>query len=187
MAVIVVGGQAKHVGKTKLACQIISSFPDRHWIAIKIAGHIHQPVGSELRKETPGFSIWEQVEPLPPSDTARFLEAGARRALLLCASEPNLLDAWTAARALAPEGTVILESTRAPLFLKPDLFLLVLDPAQPDYKDSARQQLGNVDAIVWNRTPGHVGGATNVPSFLAQESGLELRLQERIQAIITAS
>jgi hypothetical protein len=45
MAIIVVGGSNRGVGKTALACGLIAALPEYHWAAVKITTHEHkQPV-----------------------------------------------------------------------------------------------------------------------------------------------
>jgi hypothetical protein len=80
MAIVVVGGSNRGVGKTALVCGLIRALPEYRWTAIKITAHDH---GS--RKP-----IWEETAPAAdPSegkDTARYLAAGAARALLATAA-----------------------------------------------------------------------------------------------------
>ena len=41
MAVVVVGGGGRGVGKTALVCGVIAALPEMQWVAVKIAGHEH--------------------------------------------------------------------------------------------------------------------------------------------------
>jgi NAD(P)H-dependent flavin oxidoreductase YrpB (nitropropane dioxygenase family) len=43
---------------------------------------------------------------------------------------------------------VLLESNSVMEFVEPDLYLVVLDPAKEDFKDSAREWLERADAVV---------------------------------------
>jgi hypothetical protein len=45
-------------------------------------------------------------------------------------------------------GRVILESNTLLQFLKPSLYLMVLDPSKTDFKDSARLQMDRASAFV---------------------------------------
>ena len=49
---------------------------------------------------------------------------------------------------LAESENAILESNSILEFLRPDLYLTVLDPAVADFKDSARRFLSSADAIL---------------------------------------
>lgn len=120
---VVVGGQQRKVGKTSVVAAIVRAMPELEWTAVKLTSHHHV--------EEPGRG-----------DTARYLEAGA-----VCA---RLMDA--AAADLAPlaagGGNIICESTRVPRGMKPDCSLLLINPLQPDWKDSAREFVAHADALV---------------------------------------
>jgi hypothetical protein len=108
---------------------------------------------------------WEnRAAPLttPSSDSARFLLAGAERAFWLRTKQGYLAEGMPLLRqALAAlrEGTrsggdaqnVIIESNSLLQFVKPSLYVTVLDQARHDFKDSARQMLGRSDVLVFRR------------------------------------
>jgi len=80
MAVIVVGGSGKGVGKTALVCGLIRALPELRWTAVKISSHEHGDPGE----------IWEAAIAGSETDTARYLDAGAKRAFLVPASEGEI-------------------------------------------------------------------------------------------------
>ncbi len=82
MAIIVVGGGGRGAGKTALVCGLMRALPEIPWTAVKITTHEH---GHD--ETTP---IWEETAPGGGTDTARYLAAGARRALLVTAGEDAL-------------------------------------------------------------------------------------------------
>jgi predicted AAA+ superfamily ATPase len=145
MAIVVVGGQARNVGKTSLVANLIKAVPERRWTAVKISQHEHDlPPGAS-------YVIREERDASGDGDTARYLRAGARRALLLSARPGCLADAIPALRReLGRADDVILESNSVLEFLEPDVYLAVLDPAIADFKSSARQYLQNASAVVLN-------------------------------------
>ena len=49
---------------------------------------------------------------------------------------------------------VIIESNSVLKFLRPDLYLTVLDPATADFKNSAREFLDRADAVILHQAPG---------------------------------
>ena len=49
-------------------------------------------------------------------------------------------------------GHAVIESDALMRFWKPSLFVMVLDPSNPDFKDSARENLLRADAFVF-RSP----------------------------------
>ena len=163
MATILVGGQTKNIGKTTLVCNIIAAFSHLRWNGVKITSHRHEAIGCELRIEGTSYMVWEQISLAAQSDTTRFLRAGAEKAFLIQAEDAALEEAYSALRSLfRPDSHVIVESTRAARVLHSDLFLMVVNGAQTDFKSSAEQQLGNVDVIVLS------GEQKPIPHFLSQ-------------------
>jgi hypothetical protein len=51
-------------------------------------------------------------------------------------------------RKLAESGNIILESNSILKFVRPDLYLTVLDPATADFKRSAQEFLDRADAVI---------------------------------------
>ena len=146
MAIVVVGGQARNVGKTSLVANLIKAIPERRWTAVKITPHEH-----DLPPDA-NYSIQEESDTSGDCDTARYLRAGARRALLLRARPGCLADAMPELRReLGRADDVILESNSVLEFLEPDLYLAVLDPAIADFKSSARHFLQQASAVVLNQ------------------------------------
>ena len=146
MAIVVVGGQARNVGKTSLVANLIKAVAERQWTAVKISQHAH-----DLPPDA-SYVIREERDPSGDGDTSRYLKAGARRALLLSARPGRLADAIPALRReLGRADDVILESNSVLEFLEPDVYLAVLDPTIADFKSSARQFLQNASAVVLNQ------------------------------------
>jgi len=144
MAIVVVGGQSRNVGKTSLVANLIKAVSERRWTAVKITQHEHV-VPPEV-----SYAIREERDATGDADTARYLRAGARRALLLTARPGCLGDAIPALRRELGADDVILESNSVLEFLEPDVYLAVLDPAIADFKSSARQFLQQASAVVLN-------------------------------------
>ena len=121
MAVIVVGGGGRGAGKTALVCGLMRALPEISWTAVKITTHEHG-------KATP---IWEETTPGETTDTARYLAAGARRALLVTAGEDALgQDADSLGpiveqilRECGPQRGVIFESNSVLRHVRPDVCL----------------------------------------------------------------
>jgi hypothetical protein len=100
---------------------------------------------------------WES-QPDTGTDSARFLEAGAKRSFWLRTKQgylaeglPLLREALREAAAdLAPEtrAAVIVESNSLMQFLKPSLYFAVLDPDKEDFKESAQKALDRANALV---------------------------------------
>jgi len=145
MKTIIVGGQSRDIGKTSLACNIIEAFPQMDWTAVKITGFGPE----EYFRYGTRFALSEEHEPGLGTDSSRFLAAGARRAFWLRVPLGQLGPAMPALRA-AVDGAanLIIESNRVLEFLEPDVYLLLLDPARPDFKMTARRFFHRADAYV---------------------------------------
>ena len=151
---VVVGGHARNVGKTSLVVDLIRSFPEANWTAIKITHHGHvvnsgddKSVGPSLDPKP--FSLDEEHDRSGSTDTSRYLVAGAARSLLLRTKQGRLGDAIpTLVTTIEQAKYAILESNAVLEFLSPSLYLVVLNPGQDDFKDSARTALNRADAFI---------------------------------------
>lgn len=52
MAIVVIGGSNRGVGKTALVCALIRALPEYHWVAVKITTHDHRPQASRSASGT---------------------------------------------------------------------------------------------------------------------------------------
>ncbi|MBI2956942.1 MAG: hypothetical protein HYY26_06500 [Acidobacteria bacterium] len=154
MALIVIGGHTRNIGKTQLAVEIIRAFPAAAWTAVKITqfGHGICSLNGEscdCAVDEHTFALEEEHDASGRTDTSRFLVAGAQRSLWVRTKQGRLAEAMPAVRArLAGARNVVMESNSVLHFLRPDLYLPVLDFSNPDFKDSAREFLDRADAYV---------------------------------------
>ncbi len=182
MAMIVVGGHSRSVGKTSVVASLISHLPEFPWTAIKVTqfGHSVCSVNGEpcdCQTESHAAAFSEEKNAFSGSDTSRYLAAGAVRSLWVRTRQGQLATAMTRLRreiAAAPYS--IVESNSIVGFLKPELYLVVLDPAREDFKDSARFFLDRADAILM-----HASSADLKPLW----KGVSLRaLKEKPQFLV---
>lgn len=145
MAIIVVGGSGRGVGKTTLVCGVIATLPDLQWVAVKITCHEHWTVEP----------IWEESEPGNETDTARYLAAGARRAFLLTVPEKRDLNETALGSVLgeffrhAGRGqNVIFESNRVLQHVQPNVCLMVQSDVEAEPKPSFQHAVRFADALV---------------------------------------
>jgi len=151
---IVVGGHTRNIGKTSVVAGLIQALPQFDWTAMKITQFGHGICSASgtgcdccLAPEHP-YAIAQERRP-GHSDTGRFLAAGARRAYWVRTATGQLGSALPAVREVhAASRNLIVESNSLVEFLTPDLFLMVLDFAQKDFKASSRRFLGRADAFV---------------------------------------
>lgn len=154
MSLLVIGGHSRNVGKTSVVAGLISALPERAWLAIKVTqfGHGICSVNGEscsCADDEHTWTISEERDRSGESDTSRFLVAGARRALWVRSKLGYLAEAMPdLRREISTAADVILESNTVMRFLRPDLYLPVLDLATADFKDSAREYLDLASALI---------------------------------------
>ncbi len=154
MSLVVVGGHSRSVGKTSVVASLISALPEYEWTAAKITqyGHGVCSANGEACDCATGDHSWaisEERDRSGESDTSRFLVAGAVRVLWVRTEQGRLAEAMPSLRAkLEGARNVIIESNSILKFLRPDLYLTVLDPATADFKNSAREFLDRASAVI---------------------------------------
>ena len=162
--VIVVGGHTRSIGKTQLVCDLIAAFPEAKWIAGKITQYGHGVCARNGKccdcapKEHICALNWE-ARP-SRTDSGRFLAAGAQRSFWLRTKQGYLAEGLPLLRAALQEcereidgetPNLILESNTLLEFVKPSLYLMVLDAAKEDFKQSARWQMEHASGFVLRR------------------------------------
>jgi hypothetical protein len=192
MAIIVVGGSNRGVGKTALVCGLIAATPEYRWNAVKITTHDHEQTVSADGPQTfqgaaphlphvqrmstfrqfwerttgtraekprpvpvaPGGPIWEDTTPGEDTDTARYLAAGAQRALLVSAPDGELAEPLNQLWPRFGRGTnLIFESNSVVHHVRADACLLIHGVAErtlplPERKPSFIAALRHADAMV---------------------------------------
>ena len=160
MALVVIGGHSRSVGKTSVVAGLISALPEFEWTAAKITqyGHGIYSANGEACDCATGDHSWaitEERDRSGESDTSRFLLAGAAQVFWVRTEQGRLAEAMpTLRKRLEGARNVILESNSVLKFLRPDLYLTVLNPETADFKNSARQFLDRADAVILHETPG---------------------------------
>ena len=159
MALIVVGGHSRSVGKTSVAAGLIAALPEFGWTAVKITqyGHGICSANGELcdcATDDHSWAVSEERDRSGESDSSRFLVAGAKRSLWVRTRQGFLAEAMPRLREqLANAENAIIESNSIIRFLLPDLYITVLDPATADFKSSAQTFLDRADLILLHEHP----------------------------------
>jgi hypothetical protein len=154
MAIVVIGGHSRSVGKTSVVAGLIAALPACHWTALKITQYGHgvcslNGESCHCATDDHSWAISEEKDRSGDSDTSRFLLAGAVRAWWVRTEQGRLAEAVpTIRRRIAESENVILESNSILKFVRPDLYLTVLDPATADFKRSAQEFLDQADAVI---------------------------------------
>jgi hypothetical protein len=158
MPIIVIGGAAHGSGKTALVCGLIRALPEIPWTAVKITSHAH---GS-------GAPIWEETTVGQGTDTARYLAAGARRALLVTAAGEALAPIVHEILAEnSPPASLIFESNSVLSHLRPDLCLCAATNLKGECKPSFDLIEQQMDALVELAGHDHVVEANRIGFHLA--------------------
>lgn len=154
MAIVVIGGHSRNVGKTSVVAGLIAALPSHNWTAFKITqfGHGQCSLNGEAchcATEDHTWAISEEKGLSGKTDSSRFLASGAKRSFWVRTEQGRLAEAMPAIRRrLAEAENAILESNSILKFIRPDLYITVLDPAKEDFKATAQQFLDRADAVV---------------------------------------
>ena len=154
MPILVIGGHSRSIGKTSVVTGLISALPEFHWTAFKITQYGHDictanGAACDCATDDHAWAVSEERNRDGDSDTSRFLIAGAGRAWWVRSEQGRLAEAMPRVRQiLAGTQNTIIESNSILRFLKPDLYLTVLDPSTADFKTSAQTFLDRADAVL---------------------------------------
>jgi len=158
MSLVVIGGHSRSVGKTSVVGGLISALPEFEWTAAKITqfGHGICSANGEACDCATGDHSWaitEERDRTGESDTSRFLGAGASRVFWVRTEQGRLAEAMpTLRKRLEGARNVIIESNSVLKFLRPDLYITILDPATADFKKSAQEFLDRADAVILHQS-----------------------------------
>jgi hypothetical protein len=153
---VVVGGHTRNIGKTSVVAGLISALPEVRWTALKITQYGHDVCSNDgapcecaaTDPEHP-FAITEETDRASGTDTSRFLAAGAQRSYWVRTAAGELGHALPAVRSIvAGSEHVIAESNSLLQFIKPDLYLVVLDFAAGDFKTTSLHYVDRADALI---------------------------------------
>lgn len=154
MAIIVVGGSTRNIGKTSVVAGLIARLPELRWTAFKVTQYGHgfcTADGRPCQCQTADACVAVSPErhDATGTDSARFVAAGAARSFWVRTRIGMLAEAMPRIREeIARSENAILESNSILDFLEPDLYLTVIDPAVADFKESARRLLARADAVL---------------------------------------
>ncbi len=152
--VLVVGGHARNIGKSALIVDILRAFPTAAWTAVKITQFGHGECsagdrGCDCAPRDHAFALDQERDADTGTDTSRFLAAGASRSFWLRTKQGQLALGLPSLREIMAGGAnVILESNSVLQFIRPAMYLVVLDPAITDFKETCRANLDRADAYV---------------------------------------
>src|SRR5258708_7997749 len=140
VALGVMGGHSRSVGKTRGVDGIIAALKDFNWPAMKITQYGHGICAAngepcDCVTDDHARAITEERDRGGETDASRYLVAGAVRSLWVRTRQGLLAEAMSAIRKkIAGAGNVIIESNSVIRYMRPDLYLTVLDSENPDFE-----------------------------------------------------
>src|SRR5574337_625672 len=126
MAIVVIGGHSRSVGKTSVVAGLISALPEMRWTALKITQYGHGVCSAngepcDCATNDHSWAVTEERSQNGDSDTSRFLVAGAQNVYWVRTQQGMLAEAMPRIRqAIAPSENVIFESNSLLKFIRPD-------------------------------------------------------------------
>lgn len=122
---VLIAGNGRNVGKTTLACKIISHLSQKHQVTgVKISPHFHSYIGGNIRIETESFIIFDERRHTT-KDSSLMLQAGAKKVYFIMVKQEALEDALNALFPFLADGPVVCESGGLHEFADPGLFFFV--------------------------------------------------------------
>jgi len=193
MALIVIGGHARNVGKTSVGTAIVAAWPQYQWTAVKISSHWHEEEKNAADENAGNICRIDEELLSSGTDTGRYIAAGAARAFWVRVRQGRMQKAFPQLMpVLSSSSHVIIESNGIVRYVQPDLYLMVVRCGVADFKESALETLplahavvsvGCSDAAVARKSlPDNV--ASDVPIFPAPDpSKLTPELTEFIETV----
>lgn len=133
--ILLIAGTGRNVGKTRLACEIITNLSKTHDVTgLKISHHSH-PVEAEQNviASGDGFTVVEEM--LESSkDSSRMKLAGAKRVFYIQTLPEKLSEAFFSIYSEISNGPVVCESGGLIEIIEPGIFLLVKGDTIPEGK-----------------------------------------------------
>jgi hypothetical protein len=154
MSIVIVGGHSRSVGKTSVVSGLIAALPEMHWTAIKVTQYGHGICSAngepcDCATDDHSWAVNVERSRAGDSDTSRFVLAGAEKVYWARTRQGFLAEAMPRVRhILAESANVILESNSMMKFIRPDIYLTVLDYDTRDFKPSAREFLDRATAVI---------------------------------------
>jgi hypothetical protein len=154
MSIVIIGGHSRSVGKTSVVSGLISALPDMHWTAIKVTQYGHGICSADgeacdCSTDDHSWAVTLERSRAGDSDTSRFLLAGAEKVYWARTRQGYLAEAVPRLRKIIAESPkVIIESNSLMKFIRPDIYLSVLDYETADFKASSREFLDLATAVI---------------------------------------
>lgn len=128
--ILLISGAGRNVGKTELACSLISRFSESlNVVAVKISPHFHDEQNRDkiIYKDN-GLMIWNEDDTSGKKDSSRMLIAGAKKAFFVQSTDEYLIQALEIIfKSINSTVPLIVESGGLGRFIKPGISIYVTD------------------------------------------------------------
>ncbi len=180
-SMLVVGGNARNIGKTTLACNIIHTFSKKHkLVGLKVITHRKGEAEEHGEKDSMlehGFRITEEWRRDIHKDTARMLQAGAANVYMIRTFEKYLKDALqTFFNEYGRKHYFVCESGAINDYIRPGVFIYVRDKTVLNPKSSSLRKASRADLLL--ETNGQPQEINSFRIELGIKSGAWLLLNE---------
>lgn len=146
-----VGSNTRKVGKTQLVCALIRKFsPHNKIIGLKITTISDKDKHHKANiLDGKKFIITKETNHCSAKDTSKMLQAGAYKVFHIIALKDGLESAFKQfINQVGKNSIIICESTSLRKFVKPGIFIMLIDENSNDMKASAKEVLKFADIIV---------------------------------------
>ena len=127
---LIIAGNGQNIGKTQLACDIISIFSEKEEIiSVKVSSHFHKLTDKEnILVNKKEYTISKEVNKESNKDSSRMLQAGASKVYYIQTKDEFILDAYkNLLRIIGTEKYIVCESGGLAYFVNAGVFLLIKD------------------------------------------------------------
>lgn len=122
---MLIAGNGRNVGKTTLACKIISFFANStDVIGLKISPHFHEQNNSEVVFSNEKIRILKETQ-INSKDSSLMLQAGAKLVYFVMVKPEHLNESINHLIEILPNNLIICESGGLIEYINPGLFLMV--------------------------------------------------------------
>ncbi len=122
---LLIAGNGRNVGKTTLACRIITHFSEKMPVtALKVTPHFHDYDETDLVFKNEKFIILDETKD-HEKDSSRMLKAGANKVFFVMAKPEFSGEAAQKILQFLPSDLVVCESGGFHEFVNPGLFLMI--------------------------------------------------------------
>jgi hypothetical protein len=122
---LLIAGNGRNVGKTTIACKIISFFASRtDVIGVKISPHQHSFNETDVLFRNEKITIIDEKQ-INLKDSSLMLQAGAKQVYFAIIKPEDFMDATEHLIQFLPDNLIICESGGLHEFVSPGMFLMV--------------------------------------------------------------